>query len=156
MLTSMATWNTIATAAKAVLTGLSGFPAVTIRKENAVHPRQTIATSICVISLGQDVPMPNMATFGDATDKPTITRIYGLIFTLYVVNLGDTESGLSTFPDFVIQAKQALNTATLSGATTVWNTDLVENAAWENQPFADGVEVSEWGINFYSAEARNG
>jgi len=152
----MATWNTIATAAKAVLDAIPGFPTTSIRKENTVHARDTITSSLCVISFGDEQLQPGVATFGDSTDKPTISKVYGLVFSLYIVNPGNIETTLSTFPDFVLAAKQALNTATLSGASTVWNTDLVENPAWENQAFKDGVEWSEFGINFYSAEARNG
>jgi hypothetical protein len=155
---AVADWNTIATAAKAVLDGLASFPTTQIQKENAVHPRDSIASSLCVISFGTEQLMPGMATFGTGSDKPTVTKIYGLVFSLYLVNspLGDVSTDVSTFPDYVQDAKQALNTATLSGASTVWNTDLVENPAWENQAFAQGVEYSEFGVNFYSAEGRNG
>ncbi len=152
----MATWNTIATAAKSVLDGLASFPDVSIRKDGSLHPNEISATSQCVITFGQELPQAAVQTFGTGADKPTIGKIYGLIFSLYLVNLGDIESGMTTFPDFVLAAKQALNTATLSGATTVWNTELIENPAWEGVKFKDGVEMSEFGINFYSAEARNG
>ena len=73
-----------------------------------------------------------------------------------MVRLGDIETDLTTNPGHVETAKQALNTVTLAGASTVWNTELLEDAAWEGQFFAEGVEVSEFGINFYSAEGRNG
>ena len=152
----VATWNTIATAAKAILDGLASFPAVSIRKDGALHPNEISTTSQCVIAFGQESVQAGLLTFRDATGKPTDGHIYGLIFSLYLVNLGDIESNMSTFPDFVKAAKQALNTVTLSGASTVWNTELVENAAWEGVKFRDGVELSEFGINFYSAELRNG
>jgi hypothetical protein len=152
----MAYWNTIATRAQVVLDALASFPTTDVRKVNAVHPRDSIASSLCVISFGDEAPDPGVSTFGDATSQPTVGKIYTLLFSLYLVNLGDIEGDLSGNPDFVLAAKQALNTATLSGATTVWNTELVENAAWEGVKFKDGVELSEFAVRFYSAEARNG
>jgi hypothetical protein len=154
----VAEWNDVATACKTILDALSGFPDTTIRKEGVVYAREkeSLTTPQCVIAFGDERPYEPVTTFGDATNKPTNGKIYGLVFQLYLTNPGNLDSTLTTNPNFVKQAKQALNTITLAGAASIWQTELVENPAWENQPFGDGAEVSEFGMNFYSAEARNG
>lgn len=154
----MAEWNDVATSAKTILDALTGFPDTTVRKEGVIYAREkeSLAVPQCVISFGDERPYAPLTTFGDGTDKPTIGKIYGLVFQLFLTNPGNLDTTLATNPNLVKQAKQALNTITLAGATAIWQTELVDNPAWENQAFRDGAEVSEFGMNFYSAEARNG
>lgn len=143
----------ICDAVKTVLDGVSGAPTVVVRKRDVVRVRDTLP--VCVVSYGSDAPAGWATTGNGTTDLGTIGKTYAVVVAIYRANLGDVADS-ATNPDFVQVAKQALNTGTLSGVSSVWLTELQAHDEWEGQPFKDGVEVSRFVLLYDTAESRIG
>lgn len=150
----MATFNTIATQVKSVIDALSLGVTTVIRKDAVIYEIDTLP--LIVISLVTDLG-EEWATTGDgSTDQGTVGRGVTIGISVYRANAGALQSDLSANPDIFQSVKRALNKGSLSGASTVWDTRLRENELWEGQAFRDGDEVSEFAMDFGSAELRLG
>ncbi len=155
----MATFNTIATAVKAVIDGLSLGITTRIRKEGSLQPRDFdgggLTFPLVLIWLKAD-DGESWATLGNGTsDLGTIGRDVILGVDLYRESQGDITSNQDANPDIFQAIKRALNTATLANASTVWNTRLGTNALWEDMAFSIGGEMSHCDLTFCGAEPRN-
>ena len=96
-------------------------------------------------------------TFGNGTtDLGHVEKQYEIGVTIYQTSQADIADDLNRNPDIVLLAKQALNRASLAGAPSVYDTDLIVSEAWEHQPFVEGLVVRRFGMIFFSAEPRNG
>lgn len=148
-------FKTIADAAAAVLAALPGVPGpVTVRKDNAVQPREQ--TPRVVVDFGEERVIQAVSGAGTDTDQGDVLKEYAIGVSVYRRRHADVSTDLSPNADFVLAAKQALSKKTLAGAPSVYGTRLVDSAAWEHQPFGQGWEVSTFGVLFYSAETRLG
>jgi hypothetical protein len=152
----MAYVTTIAESVVAVLANLGGAPdLVEFRKTDVLHPREadelveSDEAGAIIVTAGDVVPFMDL-TGGD------VLRKYQIGVSIYKRLGGKFSSEKTVNPDLVLACKQALHRTSLAGASTVFDTDLVESPEWENQAFKDGWEVSRFGVIFNSAEPRNG
>lgn len=142
----------IAAAVKTVIDGVTGAPTTVVRKRGAMRRRET--PPLCVISFGGE-GKDEWATMGTGTaDQGGIGKRYAIDIAVYRDAGGDLDVNLSTNPDFIDAAKEALNKASLSGVSSVWDTNLEEHDEWESQPFRDGAEVSKFRLWFQTSESR--
>jgi hypothetical protein len=70
--------------------------------------------------------------------------------------LGDITQDLDTGPDFLKRCKQALDGTSIVGVPVVWDVTLVDDPVWEQQAFAKGYEMSQFGLLVRTDEPRNG
>ncbi len=148
----MAVFNDIATAVKTAIDALSLGISSVIRKDGVMLTRDV--PPLIVISLVNDEG-EQWATLGNgSTDQGTVGREYMIGVEVYRSNQADVAAD-STNPDIFQSVKRALNKGSLASATTVWNTELRSNEAWEGMPFARGGEVSGFTMAFSSSEVRN-
>jgi hypothetical protein len=138
----------IGSAVASVLSGLGGAPPIVeFRKADVLHPREgNNAAIVTVRRIGPD---------GRAFEG-TILKNYGVQVAVYRDCQGDVSTGTDINPSFVQAAKQALDLASLSGVSAVWDVDLVEDDAWEPLEFKNGVEKSVFGLLVRTSEPQNG
>lgn len=147
----------IAQASLQVVGGVSGCPSLReVRDNDQLEPRE--ATEAVIVTLGDD---PVVLEVTGATGTPSdgygdVCKGYGVGFAFYLRKLVDPETDLTRSPLFILQCKQALGKTSLVGVSGVYDTDIVQNPAWENQEFEKGLMVSRFGVVFYHAEPRNG
>ena len=145
----------IAEAVVTQLTGLtpSGCP-IEFRKTASLVSRESVPR---VIVTSAKEMQSNRGTFGglQAGKYGTVEKAYTVQITVYQSNQAELE-GDDVNPSFILAAKQKLNTWDLPGVDVVYDSDLVENLEWENQPFGAGVQQSYFAMVFYTAEPRNG
>lgn len=149
----MATFNTIATQAKAVIDALSLGLTVVIRKDGVIYEADTYP--LVVISFAGDMGEGWATTGNGSTDQGTVGRGVTLEIGVYRDTQAELQTGMDTNPDYFQSVKRALNKGSLTGATTVWDTRLTTNEMWEQRAFRDGGEVSSFQLEFGSAEVRN-
>ena len=138
----------IADAIVTVLGALSGAPAlVEYRKQDALHPGDS--NEAVIVSAGYQ-RMTGRAFEG------TVYKDYGFQVSVYRTFLGDLTADVDTNPAYVQLAKQALDLPALSGVPVVFDVELVQDAAWENNQFPTGSEVSRFGVLVRTAEPQNG
>lgn len=143
----------IAAAVKTVVDGVSGAPTTVVRKRGAVRSRETLP--LCVISFG-DEGGEEWATLGaGSAEQGGIGKTYSILISVYRENAGDLDTTLTTNPDFIDAAKEALNKGSLSGVSSVWDTALEAHEEWEGQEFREGAEVSRFKLWFRTSESRN-
>ncbi len=149
----MATFNSVASAIKTELDALSGFPTTSIRQVFHIKPRDTLP--IVILSLRTDASDAWGTTGDGAADLGDTGKDFTVAVSYIASDQGDTETGLSTVPDFWQLAKRAINSDSLGAVAGVWNVTPQTSEAWERQPFADGKEVSEFIIRVGVSENRN-
>ena len=140
----------IITAIKTVAAGVAGAPAlVEARKENTLHPRE--ANDAVIVTVERERLIGR--AFGG-----TVIKEYQIIVGVYhqLSPPGDITSGLNANPQYVLDCKQALDVAALSGVSAVWDVTLVDNDEWEKQFFKTGMEVSYFGLLVQTSEPQNG
>jgi len=146
-------FTTIAAAVRTVIAGLSGAPdTVLVKDDDSIHPGEAPAV---IVTMGDEEESIAVSGAGTDTDQGDRLMAYQIGVTIYKGNLGTNEA-LGTNQDFVLACQQALNRKSLAGAPSVYGTKLVRRDAWERQALKDGVEVSRFGLIFYSAETRLG
>jgi hypothetical protein len=145
----------IASAVKTVLDGISNMPTTVVRKRDVVLARDAPPGSpLCVISYAGEGAEDWATTGNGSTDLGTIGTAYGIWISIYRDNRADVASS-ATNPD-LLAAIQALNKGSLSGAGTVWNTELQPHEEWEEGDFGKANERSRFRMLFQAAELRNG
>jgi len=161
----MATFDTIGAAVKTQIDGASLSVTTVVRKEGIVQeddplPPGTVAVPVTnpfvVISLAQDQG-ENWATTRNpaAGDYGTVGRGFVIAIEIYTNAQGEMETNLASRQNLIQSIKRLLNKPFLTGAGTVWDTRLIQNDAWEGQPFREGCEQSSFGLAFESSEQRN-
>lgn len=149
----------IANAARTIVAALPNAPSlVEVRKTDVTHPREiTSSFAACIITIGTERVMLAVSGAGTDTDQGDVLKAYEIGFSIYGTSFGDVSSSLDTNPEFTLKVKQALNKKSLVGVPTVYGTQLVDHAEWEErQDFGDGNEVSRFVILFFNAETRLG
>lgn len=145
----MSTQKNIADAMVTALAALSGAPSIVeYRKKDGLYPEE--GNSAIILTAG--FQRPTGYVFGDG-----VTKGYGYQISVYRESQGETTSNIDVNPTLVELAKRALDATSLSGVSTVWSVDIVDDPeAWERQPFRDGCEVSRFGVLVKTCEPRNG
>ena len=143
----------IAVQMRTILQGLSGAPAPTsvkIQEDDSVQTR--VENPVWIITMGDEEPFYN-STAGDATGNGDILKRYYFGVSMYYDYVGDLQDRLSSTPDIVIAAQQALNVKmpTLS----VFGSELVRFSSWERNQFGEGAEVTRFLMIYSVSEPRN-
>lgn len=152
----MSVAKTIADRCAAVVAALASPPALTQVRKTDAWVRGDAAPA-CVITM-QDEQPDGWATLGDGTsdDRGTWGKSYTIGVTLYRTSGGTLVAGADDNPQMLQDIQRALAQPLLTGAATVWDSELVRHPEFENQAFADGMEVSRFALVFRSAEQRVG
>ncbi len=143
----------IAQQMQSILRGISGAPipaSVRIQEDDSIQSR--LDNPQWIITMGDEDPFYN-TTAGDATGQGDILKRYYFGVSMYYDYVGDLTDRLSTTPDIVIAAQQALNIKMPS--LGVFGSELVRFAAWERNEFGDGAEATRFLLIYSVAESRN-
>lgn len=146
----------IAEAVVSLLSGITplGCP-VEFRRTDSLVSRETIPRVIVTNAQETQLDRGTFGAEGDVDSFGTVEKAYPIQIAIYESNQGELQ-GNDVNPAFILRAKQLLNKPYLTAVPAVFDTDLLQNWEWENQPFRDGGQVSRFGLLFYTAEPRNG
>ena len=145
----------IATAVQGVVAAITGAPdTVEVRDNDQVLPRDP--DDIVIVTIGDETPGDGTSGAGSGDDFGGVFKAYQIGISIYHRQLSDPAANLQRNIALTLAAKQALNRPTLAGAPTVYWCQLVQNAAWENNEFEKGLQVSRFGLLFHSSESRAG
>ncbi len=143
----------IAVAMRDILRGISGAPvptSVRVQEDDSVQTR--IDNPQWIVTIGDEEPFYN-TTAGDATGNGDILKRYYFGVSMYYDYVGDLTDRLSTTPDLVIAAQQALNIK--MPTLGVFGSELVRFSAWERNQFGQGAEATRFLMIYSVSEPRN-
>lgn len=145
----------IANGVQSVVAALTNVPdVVEVRDNDEVMPRDP--DDIVVITIGDENEIGGVSGAGSGDDYGSVFKTYQIGISIYHRQLSSPALNLERNIALTLAAKQALNRPSLAGAPTVYGTHLVQNAAWENNEFKKGLQVSRFGLLFLSSESRAG
>lgn len=143
----------IALAMRDILRGISGAPvptSVRVQEDDSVQTR--IDNPQWIVTIGDEEPFYN-TTAGDAGGNGDILKRYYFGVSMYYDYVGDLTDRLSTTPDLVIAAQQALNIK--MPTLGVFGSELVRFASWERNQFGQGAEATRFLLIYSVSEPRN-
>jgi len=143
----------IAVQMQTILRGLSDAPpaaSVRIQEDDSVQTR--LANPIWIITMGDEEPFYD-TTAGDASGNGDVLKRYYFGVSMYYDYVGDLTDRLSTTPDVVIAAQQALNVK--MPMLGVFASQLVRFPAWERNQFGEGAEATRFLMIYSVSEPRN-
>lgn len=145
------TWFTVGGQIASIIGGVAGAPAfVELRKTFVIHP---LVQGIGDPDQGVIVSGGTEKTLGYSFEGST-ANAYGYVVSIYdrttpVVDATDTR------PTFLELVKEALSVTTIAG-TPIWDFEIADKTEWENQPFKQGGEISQFGLLYRTSEPTNG
>jgi len=144
----------IAARMRDILRALPGAPAaagVRVQQDDSIQSRAD--NPQWVVTMGDEEPFLD-TTAGDDSGNGDVLKRYYFGVSMYYDYVGDLTDRLSTTPDLVIAAQQALNVKMPS--LHVFGSQLVRFPAWERQELEEGSEVTRFLLVYSVAESRNG
>lgn len=145
------TWKTVGDKIVTIVAAVTGAPAfVVLRKTFVVHPVQAGTGDP---DSGVIVSGALEKTAGYSYEGSTANNL-GYVVSVYT-RTPPTVNATDTRPTFLELCKEALSVTTITG-TPVWDFEVLDKSEWENQPFGNGGELSQFGVLYRTSEPTNG
>ncbi len=146
---------TIAQSAVAVIQAISSPPGLTVLRstDSLINPDLSNDANfpMCILTMPNPEGKLEFEAFGGS-----IGRSYQIFCSVYRKANAQVQTNTDVVPSLTLAIEQALNLPSLTGASTVYDTQLVPFTQFETWAQKQGFEVSKAAVVFYSAESRNG
>lgn len=120
---------------------------IVIRKKLVLLEEDDGLTPLLVI-VGKQV-RPDVEAF-----EGVLIREYEVLFGLFYFSNMKFETELTKLPDAAVALQKALHVTSLSGVSTVFDSDLDTSPAFDANGIAAGVDYSVFKITYKSSESR--